>query len=117
MDLDFQLYQLVAPLIAIYYILSLIKDLKDRRKFIVSSGIWLVFWLVITFLGLAPDPVSERIASLLGFKSNVTATIFLLIGFLIILCFYLSSRVVSLERQVTQLVRNIALDEAEKRDS
>ena len=32
-------------------------------------------------------------------------------GFLVVISFYLSSRVIALERQVTQLVRNLAIKE------
>ena len=106
-----EVYQLIAPLIAIYYIFAIVQEIRSRRKFIISSGIWLGFWLAITFLGLAPDAVSGRMAAFFGFKSNVSAAIFVVTGFLVVISFYLSSRVVSLERQVTKLVRRMALDE------
>ena len=106
-----EIYQLIAPLIAIYYIIAIVNEVRLRRKFILSSGIWLGFWLVITILGIAPDAVSSRIAQFFGFRSNVSAALFMVSGFLVVISFYLSSRVVQLERQVTQLVRKMALDE------
>jgi len=111
-----EIYQLIAPLIAIYYIVTIINELRLRRKFIFSSGIWLGFWLVITVLAIAPDAVSKRIAEFFGFRSNVSAALFMVSGFLVVICFYLSSRVVQLERQVTQLVRKIALDQKEREE-
>ncbi|MDG2448708.1 MAG: DUF2304 domain-containing protein [Saprospiraceae bacterium] len=106
-----EVYQLIAPLIAIYYIVMIVVELRNRRKFLATSGIWLFFWLIITALAIAPDAVSSRIASFVGFKSNVIAVLFMVSGFLVVISFYLSSRVVALERQVTQLVRKIAIKE------
>lgn len=112
-----EFYRFIAPLIAAYYIVAIVIELRKRQKFIITTGIWLGFWLVITALSIAPDVVSSRIASFFGFKSNVSAAIFMVTGFLVVICFYLSSRVVDLERQVTQLVRKIAIERAEKEET
>ena len=106
-----EIYQLIAPLIAIYYIIMIIVELRQRRKFVITTGIWLFFWLIITALAVAPDAVSGRIAEFVGFRSNVSAALFMVSGFLVVISFYLSSRVIALERQVTQLVRNLAIKE------
>ena len=111
-----EIYQLIAPLIAIYYIVMIVVQLRQRRKFVITTGIWLFFWLVITILAIAPDALSGRIAEFVGFKSNVSAALFMVSGFLVVISFYLSSRLVTLERQVTQLVRQMALKEREERD-
>lgn len=89
----------------------IIVELRQRRKFVITSGIWLFFWLIITALAVAPDAVSGRIAEFVGFRSNVSAALFMVSGFLVVISFYLSSRVIALERQVTQLVRNLAIKE------
>ena len=93
--------------------IAIVNELRYRRKFIATSGIWLGFWIIITLLSIAPDTVSSRIASAVGFKSNVSAALFMVSGFLVVISFYLSSRVVKLERQVTELVRKIALNDVE----
>lgn len=95
----------------------IIVELRQRHKFVVTSGIWLFFWLLITLLAIAPDAVAGRIARSVGFKSTVSAAIFMVSGFLVVICFYLSSRLVLLERQVTQLVRKIALKERENKEA
>ena len=112
-----EIYQLIAPLIAIYYIVTIAIELRHRRKFIITSGIWLFFWLVITALAIAPDTVAGKIAEFVGFRSTVSAALFMVSGFLVVICFYLSSRVVALERQMTQLVRKIALKEKNDNDN
>jgi len=72
---------------------------------------WMSFWLLITFLSITPHEVSTRLANLLGFKSNINTIIFIVLAFLIVLAYYLSSKTDKLETQVTELVRQLALDE------
>lgn len=76
--------------------------------------VWILFWLAITLMAIIPNPVSMKIASILGFRSNVTAVIFVSIALLFLFVFYLSSTIEKLEHQMTDLVRKIALDEKNK---
>ena len=66
------------------------------------------------FLAVLPDLVTGKLAKVLGFADNVTAIIFVSLGLLFIFVFYLSSTVEKLETQMTALVRQLALEEAEK---
>ena len=52
-----------------------------------------------------------RIANWLGFADNINAIIFIALAFLTILSFYLSAKLDKMERKVTDLVRQLALDE------
>lgn len=106
-----EIYQFIAPAIAVYYIVRIADNLRTNRKFLFTSFLWLAFWSLITALSITPHEFSTKLASLLGFKSNINTIIFIALGFLIVLSFYLSSRTEKLEKQVTQLVRQIALDE------
>lgn len=75
-----------------------------------STLVWIGFWLTLSILAIIPDLVSFSIAESLGFKSNVNAVIFVLLGFLFLMTYYLSSMLEKLEKQITQLVRKMALD-------
>jgi len=77
---------------------------------------WLIFWSVIAVLAVVPHEFSVRIAGWLGFASNINAIIFIALAFVIILSFYLSSKLDTLERKVTELVRQLALDESKIRE-
>ena len=79
-----------------------------------STFFWIVFWLAISLLAIIPNEVSVGIASLLGFKSNVNAVIFVALGFLLSTVFYLSAAVERLEKQLTDIVRKFALENAER---
>ena len=111
-----EIYQFIAPALAIYYIYRLSVELKHRKKFLFTNIVWLGFWSVIAILGVVPHEFSTRLAGWLGFASNINAIIFIALAFLIILSFYLSGRVDSLERKITELVRQLALDESKIRE-
>ena len=111
-----EIYQFIAPALAIYYIFRLTVELRKRRKFLFTNIVWLAFWSLIAVLGIVPHEFSTAIANWFGFASNINAIIFIALAFLIILSFYLSSKLDSLERKITELVRQIALDESKIRE-
>lgn len=80
-----------------------------------------MFWLLITALSIIPHELSTKLASLFGFKDNVNTIVFIALAFLIVLSFYLSSRTEKLEKNLTELVRQLAikdqkLEELTKKD-
>ncbi len=107
-----EIYQLIAPAFASIYIYRLVLELKRRRKFLITNIIWLVFWTVIAIIGFFPHEVSIKIANWFGFASNINAIIFIALAFLTLLVFYLSSKLDTTERKLTELVRQLALDES-----
>lgn len=111
-----EIYQFIAPALALYYIYRLSVELKVRKKFLFTNIVWLGFWSVIAVLGIAPHEFSQQIAKWLGFASNINAIIFIALAFLIILSFYLSSKLDGVERKMTELVRQLALDENKIRE-
>lgn len=111
-----EIYQLIAPALAIYYIYRLTVELKRRKKFLFTNIVWLGFWSLIAVLAVVPHEFSSQIADWLGFASNINAIIFIALAFVIILSFYLSSKLDTLERKVTELVRQLALDESKIRE-
>jgi len=106
-----EIYQFIAPAIAIYYIVKVVDGLKSKRQFIFTTLCWLGFWILITVLSIMPHELSTKLADLLGFKSHINAIIFIALGFLIVLSFYLSSKLQKLDTQMTSLIRQLALDE------
>lgn len=108
-----EIYQLIAPSIAIYYIYRIVINIKTGRKFVFSTVLWLILWILITVLSINPNGISVAIADFLGIKDNTNAIIFIILAFLIVLSFYLSSRTEKLERKMTELVRQLALKEGE----
>jgi hypothetical protein len=63
-----------------------------------------------------PNPISIKIAKILGFKDNVNAIIFVGLGLLFFMIFYLSNSIQRLERRLTLLVRELALEQQNHKD-
>lgn len=103
-----QFYQWLVPLIALFFIVRIIWRYRNHGYNKLTAFIWAGFWVSIAILAVIPDFVSTRLASLLGFKSNITAVIFVALGLLFIINFYLSAQLNRMERQMTGLVRMLA---------
>lgn len=72
--------------------------------------------MILSLLAMLPDAISFSIAESLGLKSNINAVIFVWLGFLFIMTYYQSSTIERLERQMTELVRKVALEKQAKID-
>ena len=83
---------------------------RRRERLVGSMVIWLLFWLAISILAIIPDLISLNIAQFMGFRSNINAIIFVALGFLYVFMFYMTALVEKLEKQITEIVRILALE-------
>jgi len=113
--MELEIYQWLVPLISVYYIYRTIVGVMQKRRSVPSSIVWIFFWTTLIVLAIVPDPFTTFLMNALGFKSNITALIFVALGLLFLFVFYLSSVIESLERQMTELVRRSAMHEEEAR--
>jgi len=65
---------------------------------------------------MLPDAISFSIAESLGLKSNINAVIFVWLGFLFVMTYYQSTTIERLEKQMTELIRKVALEKQAKLD-
>ncbi len=107
-----EIYQWLVPLIAVAFIYRTIRQYKARHRSIRGATIWVCFWVVLIVLSVMPDAFSNRMAEALGFKSNINAVIFVGLGLLFLITFYLSDALHDMERKVTELVRELAIERA-----
>lgn len=112
--MEYRIFQWLVPLIGVFFISRTIYQYLHNKRSASSTLIWFVFWIAVMLLAVMPDVVTNKLAKILGFASNITAIIFVAIGLLFIFVFYLSSTIEKLETQMTELVRQLALEEAEK---
>ena len=69
------------------------------------------FWISIAFLAIIPGEVAYSLAEGLGFTDQVNAITFVALGLLFSMVFYLSAAINRVENQLTDLVRQLALQE------
>ncbi len=105
-----EIYQWLVPLIAIIYMVRVIRQYRQNRRLFTSTFFWVVFWVSISILAIVPHEISIGIAKILGIKDNVNAVIFVALGFMFSIIFYLSATVERLEKQLTDLIRKIAIE-------
>lgn len=114
MNFQLEIYQWLVPLIAIFFIARTVLQYRADRRTFRGLVIWSTFWVCLAIFALVPNEVSQKLANMLGIKDNVNAIIFIGLGILFFLIFSLSSTVDRLERQLTELVREIAKENPQK---
>ncbi len=110
--MNFELYQWIVPLVALFYIVRLVNQYKVKKRLIKGTIFWFLFWIVVSVLAIIPDDISIGVAKMFGIKDNVNAVIFVALGFQFLFLYYLSNTVERLERKVTELVRKIAIEKS-----
>lgn len=108
-DTKFRIFQWLVPLIALMLIVRTAVQFYKKQRSSTSTMIWVFFWLFVVTLAVIPDPLTEYLADKLGFADNVNALIFSVLGFMFLFIFYLSSKVETLEYQLTDMVRRQAI--------
>jgi len=113
---NFPIYKWIGPLIALFYIYRLIRQYLDNKRLLTSTVIWLVFWVAVAALAMMPDLITEKLAAFFGFRNNITAVIFVALGTIFLFIFYISAIVEKMEKQMTELVRKLALENRQLKD-
>lgn len=114
MNFQLEIYQWLVPLVSLFFISRTVLQYRANRRTFRGLVIWSVFWVSLAIFAFVPNEVSQRLANVLGIKDNVNAIIFIGLGILFFLIFSLSSTVDRLERQLTELVREIAKENPQK---
>ena len=110
--MQLELYQWLVPLLAIFYIIRTVRQYSLGKYSPRNTIIWIIFWLSIALLGIMPNEIANSLAKGLGFQDRPNAIIFVALGLLFLMVFYLSSALNRVENQLTDLVRKLALSEA-----
>jgi len=105
-----EFYQWLVPLLAIYYSVKIYRQYVKKQRLIRSTVIWLVFWIVISFLALVPHDTSVSLANILGFKDNINAVIFIALAVLFLFNMFFTATIEKLEKQMTEVVRKLAIE-------
>jgi len=111
MKVQLEIYQWLVPLISIYFIIRTFKNYRNGKHSPRNTFIWIVFWIGIMLLAFLPDVIPISLANGLGFKDHINALIFVALGVLFIMIFYLSAALNRVEDKLTTLVRQIAIDQ------
>ena len=107
--MELRLFQIIVPLIALFFIIGLILRFRKSKITVYELTIGSTFWLGTLLVALFPDFFSVKIAQVFGIESNVNAIIFFCIGLLFFIQFKLYFIIRKQEKDLTELTRKLAL--------
>jgi len=111
-----EIYQWLGPIIALFFIYRIISQFRANKRLLLGTIIWVSFWVVVILLSAIPQKFSVSMAESLGFRSNINAVIFVALGFLFLMTYNQSTTIERLEKQITTLVRKVALEKQGKQN-
>jgi len=103
-------FQIIIPIIALFFIYSQYKEYKKRKSGINETILFVIFWIGVICLAVFPDFLSNTIAKLFGIESNINALIFFAIGLLFYFQLKMYKRIKQQDELLTELARKVALD-------
>ncbi len=110
-----EFYQWLVPLLAIYYSVRIVRQYFAKKRLLRSTLIWIVFWVLLSIFCITPHELSTDLANLLGFKDNINAVIFIGLGLLFLFNMFFTASIERLEKQMTEVVRKLAIENQELR--
>jgi len=110
-----EFYQWLVPLLAIYYSVKIVRQYLAKKRLLRSTVIWVVFWVLLSIFCITPHEISTDLANLLGFKDNINAIIFIGLGLLFLFNMFFTASIERLEKQMTEIVRKLAIENQELR--
>jgi hypothetical protein len=99
---------------ALFALAIVVSRFRKRGLGLLEFLVWFSFWSAVGVVGIVPD-ITYRFAALLGVGRGVDAVSYVTLLMLCYLAFRQRITVRNLEQQVTQLVRKLALQEADRR--
>ena len=110
-----EFYQWLVPLLAIYYSVKIVRQYIGKKRLLRSTFIWVIFWVLLSIFSITPHEISTDLANLLGFKDNINAVIFIGLGLLFLFNMFFTASIERLEKQLTEIVRKLAIENQELR--
>jgi len=110
--MQLEIYQWLGPILSIFYIIRTFRQYTLGKSSPRNTVVWIIFWFGVALLCIMPNKIADSLAEGLGFRDRPNAIIFVALGLLFLMVFYLSAALNRVENQLTDLVRKIALTEA-----
>ncbi len=86
---------------------------KDKKITIIELFFWLGIWGGLIFVVFFPNIIS-RVADLVGIKRGIDVIIYTSVGVIFYLIFRLYVKLEDIEREITKVVRELALNKKKK---
>jgi hypothetical protein len=100
--------QIILIAFALFALFRVIVQFRQGKLPIAWLLFWVVFWAFVVTVTVLPK-TTERLAGLVGVGRGADAVIYFSLAFLFYLIFRLFVKIEETERQITKLVRKLAL--------
>ena len=113
-----ELIQIVGIIFALFALSRVVLQLKKRSMSFNEGLFWIFIWILVVVVLIFPE-FTGYMANILGVGRGVDAIIYISIAILFYLIYRLYAKIDNLERQITHIVREIAIRdryEPKKRD-
>ena len=110
--MEIAIYQVLTPVLSLIFILRVISKYRREERTLREVFAQLFFWIGIAAISLFPDVAVVFVERFTGMKSGVTGILFLAILILGLLVIYLIHENEKRTREITEIVRCLALDES-----
>lgn len=111
MTLDFTPYRVIVPLIACFIVIYAWSHALRGTKTIWEACLWTFFWGAIAVIVLFPSWIS-LLTTWTGIRDQANAVFAIAIGILLFMVFHIIVRLEKMEKRITDIVRQEALEEA-----
>lgn len=105
--------QAVISIFIIFILSRVIMRYRDGSIGVIGLAGWSIFWVALEALVLHPQ-ASDTVARLLGVGRGVDAVLYIAMLLLFYTVFRIGIKVEFIEREITRIVRQLALREGEK---
>ncbi len=110
------LIQLLIPLFALFAISRTVRQFRKGALTIAWLIVWIVFWILVSAVAFSPN-TTNIFARFVGVGRGVDFIIYVSIIALFYLVFRLFVKIEDVEREITRLVRKLAIEEVRELES
>jgi hypothetical protein len=111
MEFSITPYQVVTPLVALFFIVYAWNYVVRGTKTIWEALLWTLFWGFVSVIVLFPTWIGY-ITYWTGIKDQENAVFAIAIGVLLFIVFHLLIRIERIQKQIVDIVRHEALEDA-----
>jgi hypothetical protein len=107
--------QVAVTLFVLLLLARLFQNFKERRISGVSFGVWFIVWVAVIVIFWSPD-IASQLALRVGIGRGADLVIYISIIVILYLLYRLAARIEKMDRDITKIVRAIALSDDKKNE-
>lgn len=106
----FEVYQIVVPVISLAGTALTIRQYRKGNNTLFETFLWCGLWIFIALVAIFPNKTTLFLSRTIGIKDHINAIIFIGLAISFFLSFRMFNTIKKMNRQITDLVRKIAIE-------